>query len=109
MLLVIHPQNPDERGVSKVVECLRRGGIVVYPTDTVYGIGCDITNQQAIETIIRYKDINLRKTNLSMVCYDMSQIADYVRPIDNSIFRLMKRNLPLGNRKITLTIINDSF
>ncbi|MBE6339458.1 MAG: threonylcarbamoyl-AMP synthase [Bacteroidales bacterium] len=94
MLLVIHPQNPDERGVSKVVECLRRGGIVVYPTDTVYGIGCDITNQQAIETIIRYKDINLRKTNLSMVCYDMSQIADYVRPIDNSIFRLMKRNLP---------------
>lgn len=94
MLLVIHPQNPDERGVAKVVECLRRGGIVVYPTDTVYGIGCDINNQQAIETIIRYKDINLRKTNLSMVCYDMSQIADYVRPIDNTIFRLMKKNLP---------------
>lgn len=94
MLIRIHPDNPDARSIQKIVECLRDGGIVVYPTDTVYGIGCDITNRQAVERILRFKDINIKKTNLSFICYDISQIADYVKPIDNSIFKLMKRNLP---------------
>ncbi|MCQ2227861.1 MAG: threonylcarbamoyl-AMP synthase [Bacteroidales bacterium] len=94
MLIRIHPDNPDERNVNKVVECLRNGGIVVYPTDTVYGIGCDITNQQAVEKILRFKDINAKKTNLSFICHDMSHISDYVKPMDNHTFKLMKRNLP---------------
>lgn len=94
MLISIHPDNPDERNVQRVVECLRDGGIVVYPTDTVYGIGCDITHQQAVEKILRFKDINTKKTNLSFICHDLSHISDYVRPIDNSIFKLIKRNTP---------------
>lgn len=94
MIVRIHPTNPDERNVRTVVECLRKGGIVVYPTDTVYGIGCDITNQQAVEKILRFKDINAKKTNLSFVCSDLSHISDYVRPIDNRTFKLLKRNLP---------------
>lgn len=94
MIVRIHPDNPDERNISKVVNCLQRGGIVVYPTDTVYGIGCDITNQQAVEKILRFKDINIKKTNLSFICYDMSHISDFVKPLDNSIFKMMKKNLP---------------
>lgn len=94
MIVRIHPDNPDERNIMRVVECLKKGGVVIYPTDTVYGIGCDITNQQAVEKVIRLKDINVRKTNLSFICHDMSQIAEFVKPIDNSIFKMMKRNLP---------------
>jgi len=94
MIVRIHPDNPDERNINRVVECLQRGGIVIYPTDTVYGIGCDITNQQAVEKILRFKDINIKKTNLSFICHDMSHISDYVKPLDNSIFKLMKKNLP---------------
>ncbi len=94
MIVHIHPDNPDERNVGKVVDCLRKGGIVVYPTDTVYGIGCDITNQKAVEKILLLKDINARKTNLSFICYDMSHISDFVKPLDNAIFKLMKKNLP---------------
>ena len=94
MIVRIHPDNPDERNVGKVVDCLRKGGIVVYPTDTVYGIGCDITNQKAVEKILLLKDINARKTNLSFICHDMSHISDFVKPLDNAIFKLMKKNLP---------------
>lgn len=94
MIIRIHPDNPDDRNVQRVVDCLQDGGIVVYPTDTVYGIGCDITNQQAVEKILRFKDINLKKTNLSFICYDMSHVSDYVRPLDNDVYKLMKRNLP---------------
>lgn len=94
MIIRIHPKNPDERNIQTVVDCLRSGGIVIYPTDTVYGIGCDITHQQAVERILRFKDINAKKTNLSFVCSDLSHIADYVRPLDSSTFKLLKRNLP---------------
>lgn len=94
MIIRIHPDNPDERNVQRVVDCLQDGGIVVYPTDTVYGIGCDITNQQAVEKILKFKDINLKKNNLSFICYDMSHVSDYVRPLDNDVYKLMKRNLP---------------
>ena len=75
MILKIHPDNPDDRNIQRVVDCLQDGGIVVYPTDTVYGIGCDITNQQAVEKILRFKDINQKKTNLSFICYDMSHVS----------------------------------
>ena len=75
MLLRIHPDNPDERSIGKVVECLRNGGIVVYPTDTVYGLGCDINDQHAIERIARFKGLNLKKADLSFVCYDLSHIS----------------------------------
>lgn len=94
MILKIHPDNPDDRNIQRVVDCLQDGGIVVYPTDTVYGIGCDITNQQAVEKILRFKDINQKKTNLSFICYDMSHVSSYVRPLDNGIYKLMKHNLP---------------
>lgn len=94
MLLSIHPENPDARGIAQVVNCLRDGGIVVYPTDTVYGIGCDITNQQAMERILRFKDVNIRKTNLSIICSSISQASEYVKPIPNEVFKVMKRNLP---------------
>ncbi len=94
MIIRIHPDNPDERNVQRVVDCLQDGGIVVYPTDTVYGIGCDITNLQAVEKILKFKDINLKKNNLSFICYDMSHVSDYVRPLDNDVYKLMKRNLP---------------
>ena len=94
MILKIHPDNPDDRNIQRVVDCLQDGGIVVYPTDTVYGIGCDITNQQAVEKISRFKDINQKKTNLSFICYDMSHVSSYVRPLDNGIYKLMKHNLP---------------
>lgn len=94
MLITIHPDNPDPRSVTQVVKCLREGGIVVYPTDTVYGIGCDIHNQQALERIVRFKDVNLRKTNLSIICSSISQASDYLKPIPNDIFKVMKRNLP---------------
>ena len=94
MLIRIHPDNPDPRGLMQIIRCLRDGGVVVYPTDTVYGIGCDITNQTAMEKILRFKDINLKKTNLSMICEDISQASQFVKPIENSIFKLMKRNTP---------------
>lgn|SRR5574344_1873441 len=94
MLIKIYPENPDERNIGRIVECLRNGGIVIYPTDTVYGLGCDISNQQAVEKIIRFKGLDSKKANLSFICYDLSHIADFVRPINNTIFKMMKKNLP---------------
>lgn len=94
MLISIHPQSPEERKVDQVVACLQRGGIVVYPTDTVYGIGCDITNQTAVQKVLRFKDVNLKKRSLSFICYDLSHAAQYVRPIDSRTFKLMKKNTP---------------
>lgn len=80
--------------MDQVVACLQRGGIVVYPTDTVYGIGCDITNQTAVQKVLRFKDVNLKKRSLSFICYDLSHAAQYVRPIDSRTFKLMKKNTP---------------
>lgn len=94
MLLPIHPATPEERKIDQVVECLQKGGIVVYPTDTVYGIGCDITNQQAVQKILRFKDVNLRKTSLSFICHDLSHAAQYIKPLDSRTFKLLKKNTP---------------
>jgi len=89
----IYPENPDERRIRQVVDCLRDGGLVIYPTDTVYGLGCDIYNTRSVEKIARIKGIKPQKNDFSFICYDLSHIADYAR-VGNSAFKLMKRLLP---------------
>ncbi|WP_025762270.1 L-threonylcarbamoyladenylate synthase [Dyadobacter tibetensis] len=89
----IYPENPDERKIRKVVECLRDGGLVIYPTDTVYGLGCDIYNARAVEKVARIKGVKPQKNDFSFICYDLSHIADYAR-VGNAAFKLMKRVLP---------------
>ncbi len=94
MLLKIYPENPNEKSVQQVVDVLKKGGIIIYPTDTVYGLGCDITNSRAIEQICRIKGIKPDKANFSFVCHDLRHITDYTRPIDNETYRILKKALP---------------
>ncbi len=94
MLIKIYPENPNEKALAQVVDILRKGGIIIYPTDTVYGMGCDITNHKAIEKICRIRGIKPEKANLSFVCSDLSNISDYIKPIDNTVFRVLKKALP---------------
>nr|WP_321408729.1 L-threonylcarbamoyladenylate synthase [uncultured Carboxylicivirga sp.] len=94
MLLKIYEDNPNERELRKVVDILQNGGVVIYPTDTIYGIGCDIYNSKAVEKVARIKDINLKKANLSFICYDLSHISDFTKPLNNQVFKVMKRCLP---------------
>ncbi|MDC6386351.1 threonylcarbamoyl-AMP synthase [Flagellimonas taeanensis] len=93
-LIRLYEENPNPRQVEKIVEVLRRGGLVIYPTDTVYGLGCDITNSKALQRIARIKGIKLEKANWSFVCADLSNLSDYVRQIDSSTFKILKRTLP---------------
>lgn len=93
MLIKIYPENPNPKEVDKVVKVLRDGGLVIYPTDTVYAIGCDALNVRAVERICKMKGINPAKSNLSIICYDLSNISEYAK-VDNSTFKLMKKNLP---------------
>lgn len=94
MLLEIHPKNPDERKIKQVVDCLKNGGLIIYPTDTVYGLGCDIYNAKAIEKLARLKGIKPEKANFSFVCYDLSHISEYTIGLETAVFKLMKRTLP---------------
>ncbi len=94
MLLKIHPDNPNPRHIQKVIECLNDGGIIIYPTDTVYGIGCDIYKNKAVEKIAMIKGIKKEKANFSFICSDLSHISDFTRPISNELYKMMKRNLP---------------
>ena len=94
MLLKIHPVTPSPRQIGKVVECLYDGGIIIYPADTVYGLGCDIFKSKAIGRIARIKGLKPEKANFSFICHDMSQITDFTRPISNNLFKLIKRVLP---------------
>lgn len=94
MLVHIHPDNPQERNIKTVVECLRKGGVIVYPTDTVYGLGCDIYNTEAIERICAIKKIDPQKAQFSFVCADLSQLSTFTKSIDTPIFRILKRALP---------------
>ncbi|MDD3687576.1 MAG: L-threonylcarbamoyladenylate synthase [Bacteroidales bacterium] len=94
MFIRMHPDNPSDRHIRQVVDILKDGGVIIYPTDTVYGIGCDITKQKAIERVAQLKGIKPEKANFSFICYDLSHIADFTKPIDNHIFKMMKRNLP---------------
>lgn len=107
MLLDIHADNPDKRKIDQVVERLEKGGIIIYPTDTVYGIGCDIFNKKAVEKIYQIRGLNPKKARLSFICESISQIAEYSAQIENEIFRLMKQILPgpytiilKGNHKV---------
>ncbi len=94
MLLHIHPDNPQQRNIDTVVETLRKGGVIIYPTDTIYGIGCDITKPAAIERIARIKGIDPKKAQFSFVCSDLSHISDYTKSIDTPVFRMLKKALP---------------
>jgi len=94
MLIKIYPENPNEKTIEQVADVLRKGGIIIYPTDTVYGLGCDITNQKAIERICKIRNIKPEKANFSFICYDLSHISDYIKPIDNTTFRVLKKALP---------------
>jgi len=94
MLLKIYPENPNQRAISQVVECLQDGGVVVYPTDTLYGIGCDIFKPKSIERILNILGNRKKKSSLTFICSDLSHLSDYSKPIDNHIFKVMKRTLP---------------
>lgn len=94
MLIKIYPENPNPKAIEQVVDVLRRGGVIIYPTDTVYGLGCDIKNQKAIETIARIRHIKPEKANFSFVCYDLSNLSEYTKPMDNATYRVLKKALP---------------
>lgn len=90
----IYEENPNPKEIGKVVSILRKGGLIIYPTDTVYGLGCDITNIKALERVARIKGVKLEKSNFSFVCHDLSNLSDYVKQIDTSTFKILKRALP---------------
>jgi len=94
MFVKIHPDNPDPRQIKKVVECLKDGGIIIYPTDTIYGFGCDVNNKKAMEKLCRLKGLNIKKHNLSFICYDLSHISDFTKHLNTSTYKLMKKALP---------------
>jgi tRNA threonylcarbamoyl adenosine modification protein (Sua5/YciO/YrdC/YwlC family) len=94
MLLKLHAQNPAPRSLKTIVECLKDGGVIIYPTDTVYGMGCDIFHPKAVERICRIKAVDPMKAQFSFICNDLSQLADYAKSIDTPLFRLLKRSLP---------------
>ena len=90
----IYEDKPNEAAIARVVKVLQDGGLVIYPTDTVYGLGCDITNSKALERIAKIKGIKLEKANFSFICYDLSNLSDYVKQIDTATFKILKRALP---------------
>jgi len=94
MLLRIHPDNPNQRHLSTVNECLKDGGIIIFPTDTIYALGCDIFKPKAIDRVARIKGVKAEKANFAFLCFDLSQLSDFTKPITNDVFKLMKRTLP---------------
>lgn len=94
MLLHIHPDDPQPRHIKTVVETILQGGVIIYPTDTIYGLGADIFNQKAIERICRIKKVDPRKAQLSFICSDLSHLSDYAKQISNATYRLLKEYLP---------------
>jgi len=94
MFLKIHPDNPDPKKIKKVVECLLDGGVIIYPTDTVYALGCSLMQHKAFEKVALIKGIKPEKANFSLVCYDLSHLSEFCKPIDNPVYKLMRRTLP---------------
>ncbi|HRN57138.1 MAG TPA: L-threonylcarbamoyladenylate synthase [Agriterribacter sp.] len=94
MLLHVHPVDPQPRQIKTIIECLQDGGIIIYPTDTIYGLGCDIFQHKAIERIARIKHIDPHKANFSFVCYDLSNLSTYTKSIDTPLYRILKTYLP---------------
>jgi tRNA threonylcarbamoyl adenosine modification protein (Sua5/YciO/YrdC/YwlC family) len=94
LFLKIHHNNPEARNFKLVLECLMDGGVIIYPTDTVYGIGCDIYKSKAVERIAKIKGTKPEKANFSFICYDFSHLSDFTKPIDTAVYRIMKKALP---------------
>lgn len=94
MLLHIHPDNPNPRNIKTVVECLQDGGVIIYPTDTIYGLGCNIFQHKAVERIARIKGVDPAKAQLSFVCYDLSDLSKYTRSISTPLYRILKNYMP---------------
>jgi len=94
MLINVHPVNPQPRLIKQIVDCLKSGGIIVYPTDTIYGLGCDIFQPSAIEKICQLKNLNPLKAQLSFICKDLSHLSDFTKNIDTPLFRTLKSHLP---------------
>jgi tRNA threonylcarbamoyl adenosine modification protein (Sua5/YciO/YrdC/YwlC family) len=94
MLIHIHPDNPQPRQIKAVVESLERGGIIIYPTDTIYGLGCDILQQKAVEKICRIKNVDPKKAQLSFICSDLSHLSEYAKQTSTPTYRLLKEYLP---------------
>ena len=94
MLLHIHPENPQPRQIKIVVDCLHRGGVIIYPTDTLYGLGCDILQHKAIEKVCRIKKVDPKKAQLSFICSDLSHLSEYAKQLSTVTYRLLKEHLP---------------
>jgi tRNA threonylcarbamoyl adenosine modification protein (Sua5/YciO/YrdC/YwlC family) len=94
MLLVIHPDTPDKRKIAEVIKVLKKGGVIIYPTDTVYSMACDLNNRKAVERMAQIKGVKIEKANFSLICYDLSDISDYTVQFSNLIYKIMKRALP---------------
>ena len=94
MIIEINPSNIDSRLIQDAVDVLKKGGIIIFPTDTVYSMGCDLFHKKALNNLARLKNTKLNKSNFSIICHDLSNISDYVKPIDRSIFKLLKNSLP---------------
>jgi len=94
MLIQVHPDNPQPRLIKQLAECLRDGGVIIYPTDTIYGLGCDIAKHKAVERICAIKQIDPQKAQLSFICRDLSHLSDYTKSIDTPLYRLLKSYLP---------------
>ena len=94
MLISIHPDTPDKRKVEQVISSLKKGGIIIYPTDTVYSMACDMNNRKAVERMAQLKGIKVEKANFSLICYDLSHISDFTVQFSNNIYKMMRRALP---------------
>ena len=94
MLLHVHPLNPQPRQIKTIIDCLKSGGIIIYPTDTIYGLGCDIFQHKAIERICRIKNVDPQKAQLSFICNDLSDLSTYTKSISTPLYRLLKQHLP---------------
>ena len=94
MLIHVHPVNPQDRLIKQIAGVLRNGGVIIYPTDTIYGLGCDITQQKAVERICRIKGVDPQKANLSFICNDLSDLSQYAKQLDTSVYRTLKQYLP---------------
>lgn len=94
LLLEIHPDNPQEKYLNTIVECLKDGGVIIYPTDTVYGIGCDIYKTRAVERVCKIKGIKPEKSNFSLICYDLSHLSDFTKHVSTPVYKVMRKALP---------------
>ncbi len=94
MLIKIYPENPDEKRIQQVIDVLKKGGVIVYPTDSVYSMGCDMSNKRAVEKMAQLKGVKLEEANFSLICYDLSNISEYTVQFGTDIYKMMKRALP---------------